>query len=287
MITHFLEVWLILAIVFAVGCVGGALAYEFVAQSGLAHDQRRAARTVGLAIDGVRRRLGLDPGWREYRVVPAEAFGEEPFAAGPSAPAAVRPDPVETAEAPREQPTAPVTEPVPDEVEAGGDAAADAMRPMSLGAPRRGVPDDLQRIRGIGKKNERLLNQLGVFHFGQIAAWTPAEVAWIGQHMAFPERIVHDDWVGQAIVLATGSGADDLHADERRRVFREALLDSSEEAVEDSDEDDADAVDTYEDDDMIVDPVADEPPTDPYPDPEADERDLPPEPSDEPDDSPR
>jgi len=79
-----------------------------------------------------------------------------------------------------------------------------SMRPLTLPGPRNGVPDNLQRIRGIGKKNEELLNRLGVYHFGQIAAWTPAEARWIASHMAFPERIERDDWIGQAIVFATG-----------------------------------------------------------------------------------
>ncbi|WP_421723443.1 hypothetical protein [Bauldia sp.] len=80
------------------------------------------------------------------------------------------------------------------------------MRPVGLSAPRNGVPDDLQKIRGIGKKNEALLNSFGVFHFGQMAAWTPAEVRWVAQHLAFPERIERDDWIGQAIALATTGG---------------------------------------------------------------------------------
>ena len=78
-----------------------------------------------------------------------------------------------------------------------------AMRPLTLPGPRNGVPDNLQRIRGIGQKNEELLNSLGIYHFGQIAAWTPAEARWVASHLAFPERIERDDWVGQAIILAT------------------------------------------------------------------------------------
>lgn len=79
-----------------------------------------------------------------------------------------------------------------------------SMQPVGLSYPRNGVPDDLQRIRGIGKKNEEVLNSFGVFHFGQIAAWTPAEVRWMAQHLSFPERIERDDWIGQATILATG-----------------------------------------------------------------------------------
>jgi len=90
------------------------------------------------------------------------------------------------------------------------------MRPAGLAVPRNGVPDDLQRIRGVGKKNEELLNELGIFHFGQIAAWTPAEARWVAAHIAFPERIERDDWVGQATILATGGDTGYVKASDRK-----------------------------------------------------------------------
>jgi predicted flap endonuclease-1-like 5' DNA nuclease len=93
-------------------------------------------------------------------------------------------------------------------------------RPATLIEPRNGVPDNLRRIRGIGDRNEVRLNKLGIFHFSQIAAWTPAEVRWIGQQLAFPERIERDDWVGQAIVLATGGETGFTKSVERRRARR-------------------------------------------------------------------
>ena len=96
-----------------------------------------------------------------------------------------------------------------------------AMRPAGLTAPRNGVPDDLQRIRGIGKKNEELLNSLGIFHFGQIAAWTPAEVRWVGIQIKFPERIERDDWIGQATILASGGRTGYIKAEDRKRLAQE------------------------------------------------------------------
>ncbi len=74
-------------------------------------------------------------------------------------------------------------------------------RPPTLTAPRDGVADDLQSITGIGARNEMRLNSLGIFHFDQIAAWSPGEVRWVAQKMAFPDRVEHDDWVGQAAAL--------------------------------------------------------------------------------------
>jgi hypothetical protein len=102
------------------------------------------------------------------------------------------------------------------------------VRPPGIASPRGGVPDNLQRIKGIGKRNERLLNELGVFHFGQIAAWTPAEIEWIGDYLAFPERIARDDWIGQAMLLAMGSETGFQKSSERRRERRRQQRDFQE-----------------------------------------------------------
>ncbi|MBN9021476.1 MAG: hypothetical protein J0H08_05155 [Rhizobiales bacterium] len=126
-------------------------------------------------------------------VIVAEA---QPAAAGPQEDAAL-PEPV----AP---PVPPPVAPSPPARTRHADPDLPAMPPLTLPGPRNGVPDNLQKIRGIGRKNEELLNSLGIFHFGQIAAWTPAEARWVASHLSFPERIERDDWIGQAIVFATG-----------------------------------------------------------------------------------
>jgi len=79
-------------------------------------------------------------------------------------------------------------------------------RPGGLSAPREGRPDRLIDIDGIGPVNERKLHALGIYHFDQIAAWTPAEVRWVGTHLAFPGRIEREDWVGQARRMAGERG---------------------------------------------------------------------------------
>ncbi|MGJ5081231.1 cell envelope biogenesis protein TolA [Bradyrhizobium sp. HKCCYLS3013] len=81
-------------------------------------------------------------------------------------------------------------------------AAADD-RPPALPAPE-GAADDLKLIKGIGPKNERILNDIGVHHFSQIAAWSPAHADWVGHHMAFPGRIEREHWITQAKLLAAG-----------------------------------------------------------------------------------
>ena len=108
------------------------------------------------------------------------------------------------------------------------------------------MPDDLQRIRGIGRRIEQRLNALGIYHFGQIAAWTPAEMRWMARQLAFPERIEWDDWIGQAIILAAGGDTGFVKSADRRRQRRreKAFEDMAEREGEASDEideiDDAD-----------------------------------------------
>jgi predicted flap endonuclease-1-like 5' DNA nuclease len=77
-------------------------------------------------------------------------------------------------------------------------------RPKGLDKARGGKPDDLQRISGIGPKNESILHTLGFFHFDQIAAWTSTQVAWVDDHLRFNGRIKREEWIRQAGLLATG-----------------------------------------------------------------------------------
>ena len=86
--------------------------------------------------------------------------------------------------------------------------ATAATKPQGLPGPR-GAADDLKKIKGIGPQNETRLNKLGIYHFDQIATWTPAEIDWVGDHLSFPGRIERENWVGQANILkagGTGSG---------------------------------------------------------------------------------
>jgi predicted flap endonuclease-1-like 5' DNA nuclease len=87
----------------------------------------------------------------------------------------------------------------------GGADAGQAEKPATLTAPRDGTPDDLKRIKGVGPKLEALVNDLGFFHFDQIANWTDAEVAWVDANLeGFKGRVSRDNWVEQAKVLASG-----------------------------------------------------------------------------------
>jgi NADH-quinone oxidoreductase subunit E len=83
-----------------------------------------------------------------------------------------------------------------------GPASTDADRPAALDAPRGGKADDLKRIKGIGPKIERLVNDLGVYHYDQIAEWSDATVAWVDEHLSFKGRIAREQWIAQAKTLA-------------------------------------------------------------------------------------
>jgi predicted flap endonuclease-1-like 5' DNA nuclease len=85
-----------------------------------------------------------------------------------------------------------------DEVRTAGQGSSGNTPPFGLAEPD-GEPDDLTEIVGIGKVFEQMLHELGVFHFRQIAAFGPGDVARINSELKeFRGRIEHDDWIGQA-----------------------------------------------------------------------------------------
>jgi NADH-quinone oxidoreductase subunit E len=88
------------------------------------------------------------------------------------------------------------------EAVAKGAAEAEA-EPEMLKSPR-GAADDLKKIKGLGPKLEGALNELGVWHYWQIANWTPAEIAWVDTRLKFKGRIERDGWIAQAKTLAEG-----------------------------------------------------------------------------------
>lgn len=88
--------------------------------------------------------------------------------------------------------------------EKGVAAAVPGQRPEGLAAARGGKPDNLKEIEGIGPAMERLCHELGFYHFDQIAAWTPAEVAWVDANLkGFRGRVTRDRWVEQARIIVS------------------------------------------------------------------------------------
>jgi predicted flap endonuclease-1-like 5' DNA nuclease len=81
--------------------------------------------------------------------------------------------------------------------------------PVRLTGPRAGKADNLKEIEGIGPALEKLCNELGCYHFDQIANWSQGDVAWVDQNMkTFKGRIIRDKWVAQAkLIVAEGLDA--------------------------------------------------------------------------------
>ena len=75
-----------------------------------------------------------------------------------------------------------------------------------IDAPR-GEADDLKRISGITGKLEQSLNDLGVYHFWQLADADEAAVAVLDKLLQTRGRIKRDDWVGQAKKLTEEAAA--------------------------------------------------------------------------------
>jgi small subunit ribosomal protein S2 len=64
-----------------------------------------------------------------------------------------------------------------------------------LSGPR-GVADDLKKLSGISPAIEKRLNDLGIFHFTQIAALSPTAAHNVGEEVGLPGRV--DGWIAKA-----------------------------------------------------------------------------------------
>lgn len=106
-------------------------------------------------------------------------------------------------ETPAKKKAAPKSKAAP-KAEAAAPAAAGKKPATMLSAARDGRADDLKLIGGVGPKLEGTLNDLGVFHFDQVAKWTKKDIAWVDANLRFKGRIERDDWKSQAKILAAG-----------------------------------------------------------------------------------
>jgi small subunit ribosomal protein S2 len=64
-----------------------------------------------------------------------------------------------------------------------------------LSGPR-GVADDLKKLPSVSPAIEKQLNDLGIFHFTQIAAFSPAAAHNVGEEVGLPGRV--DGWIAKA-----------------------------------------------------------------------------------------
>jgi len=84
-------------------------------------------------------------------------------------------------------------------------AARAGQDPELLNEPRGGKGDDLSLIWGVADKMVEKLNAIGVWHFDQIAKWSPENVAWFESRLdGFKGRVTREKWIEQAQKLASG-----------------------------------------------------------------------------------
>jgi hypothetical protein len=79
----------------------------------------------------------------------------------------------------------------------GGTPEGAVRRPLGLNGPE-GDADDLTRIKGIGPKLSQTLNEIGIYHFRQIAQWQDAEARWVDDFLSFKGRVAREQWIEQA-----------------------------------------------------------------------------------------
>ncbi|MBZ0130928.1 MAG: hypothetical protein K8F59_17655 [Rhodobacteraceae bacterium] len=133
---------------------------------------------------------------------PKPAAAPAPKAAAPAA----KPAPAPAAAKPEAAPAKPAPAPAAEKPAPAAADASDAAQPSALSAARGGKADDLKQIKGIGPGLEKALNEMGIYHFDQIAAWSAAEIAWVDDNLLrFKGRATRDNWVAQAKDLAAGS----------------------------------------------------------------------------------
>jgi small subunit ribosomal protein S2 len=82
--------------------------------------------------------------------------------------------------------------------------AAPAAGVERLAGPR-GPADELIKLPGLSPEIEKQLNDLGIFHYWQIAGFTPTDAAEIGDSVGLPGRV--QGWIDQAKALVEAEAA--------------------------------------------------------------------------------
>ena len=195
------EIWVLLALATLIGLVAGWLIWGGRADTG-----RGLGADTGTNANEIRHlRTELDRAMVQTRDplddIPAIQGGgyvrpvqtRPPLAAQPML-AVSKPDPIVDMPADDAVQSVPTEQPMQDHL-----SSTPVGKPQGLIAARDGLPDDLTKIKGIDAKMEMLCNQLGFWHYDQIAAWTADEIAWVDTNLeGFKGRVTRDNWVAQA-----------------------------------------------------------------------------------------
>ncbi len=72
------------------------------------------------------------------------------------------------------------------------------IKPLPTSTP---PSDDLKRLKGIGRENEKALNAMGIRRFEQIAIWSSQDIERVESRLEFDGRIAREEWVKQAQLL--------------------------------------------------------------------------------------
>ncbi|MFT6025167.1 MAG: putative flap endonuclease-1-like 5' DNA nuclease [Ascidiaceihabitans sp.] len=132
---------------------------------------------------------------------PAKATAAKAPAAKTAAPKAAAKTAAPKAAAPKATPKTAAKAAAPKA--AAKPVAADG-KPALLKKARASGADDLKQIKGVGPGLEKVLNELGFYHFDQVAGWRKKEIQWVDDRLKFKGRIERDEWTKQAKVLAKG-----------------------------------------------------------------------------------
>ena len=87
----------------------------------------------------------------------------------------------------------------------GGAAAGNIYnKPLIRSAPRPSGKDNLQEIEGIDRDMEERLNELGIYHYDQIAKWSAKNCHWVEEYLTLEDsQIKEQSWIEQAKGLTT------------------------------------------------------------------------------------
>ncbi|MBJ7534906.1 30S ribosomal protein S2 [Rhodomicrobium vannielii ATCC 17100] len=102
-----------------------------------------------------------------------------------------------------EVPEAPATNGKDEAPVAAATKEGDAETTLEGLAEPQGEKDDLKKVRGITKAHEKKLNERGIFHFWQVAAFTQDNLDEIDRLLHGNGQIAKGDWVDQARELTS------------------------------------------------------------------------------------
>ena len=105
-------------------------------------------------------------------------------------------DGISRAQGERASMSAPPSEPIVEELPAGPPSGL-GFEPLS--GPR-GVADDLKKLPGVSPAIEKQLNDLGIFHYWQIAGLSRRRRTMSAKRSGLPGRV--DGWIAQAKELS-------------------------------------------------------------------------------------